>query len=388
MGCKKDSVTNRDTLGLKTATSGDVILTHNVGKFTVDLNAGNDTFDQGACTTPMVIWGGAGNDTIVASSASAADEYHGGAGTDTISYKNRTTGVTVTPDDAKHSGAAGAEDTIAADFEVLTGGSGDDTFVTIKGAGVTINGGAGTDTVDYHARTAGVTVTMANSKADDGEANCATSPSTCDNVGKDVENVIGTDFADTLTGNTLNNKFTPRAGNDTVNGGAGDDTFVATDADGNDTFNGGDGLDTMDYSGRITDLGVCVYMDNTATSGKCTIAVVSHAVSVTTAPTSGDLDKINTDVENVKGTTGDDYIVGNELANGISGMGGKDWLKGGAGNDTIDADKADGTCDKANVNVDCGGDPLDVVTCTGASGTMASGSQWTPAGTKCWQVQK
>jgi Ca2+-binding RTX toxin-like protein len=39
------------------------------------------------------------------------------------------------------------------------------------------------------------------------------------------ENVIGGDFADTLTGNTLANSLTGGGGNDTLNGGAGNDTL-------------------------------------------------------------------------------------------------------------------------------------------------------------------
>lgn len=49
LGCKV--VSTKDALGLKSATSADVKFTNTVAKFTVDLNDGDDTFDQGDCTT-------------------------------------------------------------------------------------------------------------------------------------------------------------------------------------------------------------------------------------------------------------------------------------------------------------------------------------------------
>ncbi len=308
LGCKLDA-TAGDMIGLKTATSADVTLTHSVDKLTVDLNDGDDSFDQGECTTPMVIYGGAGKDTIIASTEEtptnkatfAADVFHGGAGLDTISYAKRNTTVTLTLDGSTASGATltnpGDEGDTIDGFETVTGGSGNDTIhggadatialYTLNGGdgndtmdsvsthSVAFNGGAGTDTVTYAGRGASaVTVTMGDSLANDGIPGTDT-----DNVGSTVENLIGTDGNDTITGNSLNNKITPGKGADTVVGGAGDDTMVASEVagntDGDDTFLGGDGLDTVDYSARA--ISVCVTLDavyaNAAwtghKSGKC-----------------------------------------------------------------------------------------------------------------------
>ena len=54
-GCIK--VTGKDTLGLKTATSSDVTMVNPVSKYTIDLNDGDDSFDQGDCPTAMSITG-------------------------------------------------------------------------------------------------------------------------------------------------------------------------------------------------------------------------------------------------------------------------------------------------------------------------------------------
>ncbi len=43
-----------------------------------------------------------------------------------------------------------------------------------------------------------------------------------------IENVIGTNIGDTITGNGAANVITGRGGNDTMDGGAGNDTFVLT----------------------------------------------------------------------------------------------------------------------------------------------------------------
>ncbi len=113
----------------------------------------------------------------------------------------------------------------------LYGGGGNDTLD--GGAGVDyLDGGAGIDTVTYANSTAGVTVNLGiNTQTSAGDASS-------DWIAN-IENVIGTAFADTLTGNSSNN---------TLDGGAGDDTFVASG--GIDTIIGGAGNDVLILSGN------------------------------------------------------------------------------------------------------------------------------------------
>src|SRR6266851_6357939 len=99
---------------------------------------------------------------------------------------------------------------------VLTGGAGNDTL-TGGGGNNTLDGGSGSDTVSYAAAPAGVTVSLAGTAAN-GYGGTDTL------VG--IENVIGSGFADTLTGDAGNNVFTGGAGNDTLIGGGGTDTAI------------------------------------------------------------------------------------------------------------------------------------------------------------------
>jgi Ca2+-binding RTX toxin-like protein len=114
----------------------------------------------------------------------------------------------------------------------ISGGAGNDTLRPKRG-GVTVVGGAGTDVAGYNSGSAlhpnsGVSVTI-GSGADDGYDTLALK----DNVGGDVENVVGTNFVDHLVGNGLVNKIQALNGNDMIWGKGG-----------NDTLDGGLGVDT------------------------------------------------------------------------------------------------------------------------------------------------
>jgi Ca2+-binding RTX toxin-like protein len=248
----------------------------------------------------------------------------------------------------------------------LFGGEGNDTFKqqTAKVADI-MDGGNGTDVVDYSVRAATVTVTIGDGNANDGEAG------ELDNVGATIENVIGgsaadnisaaadltvvahtitgNDGDDTLTGGDAADILNGGKGNDTLTGGLGDDTLNGNDGDdtliggadndilngndgddvlqggtGNDTLNGGKGSDTADYSDRVA--AVTVDLD-----GSKTLAQVGVA---------GEKDIINpsassADVENLRGGGANDILTGNGVANIIWGGGGNDTIRGGNGNDSL-----------------------------------------------------
>ena len=67
---------------------------------------------------------------------------------------------------------------------------------------------------------------------------------------RDVERVIGTTAADTMTGDALDNWLSGRDGGDRLSGGAGSDAILG--GDGDDIIDGGRGSDTID-GGRGTD---------------------------------------------------------------------------------------------------------------------------------------
>src|SRR3954454_3396535 len=155
-------------------------------------------------------------------------------------------------------------------------------------------------------------------------------------------------------------------GNDTLDGKAGDDKFVA--GPNADLMTGGDGLDTVDYSGR--QIRQAVSLDDEGNDGDFT-----DLASLDTAAVSG-ADNAK-QVENITGGSGKDTLTGNDQANVLTGNGGADTLEGrggadsfngGNGNDQILArTPTQGVSDKDTL-ISCGGgqdrvvaDPEDVV---------------------------
>ena len=110
---------------------------------------------------------------------------------------------------------------------------------------------------------------------------------------------------DRLIGGSQNDYVFGEDGNDTVGGRGGDDQLW-----------GGNGIDTADYS---------------SASGNLVISLDDFAND-----TGAGTDNVHTDIENVTGGFGNDYIVGNWMANRLEGAGGTDVLLGGDGNDTLD----------------------------------------------------
>ncbi|KSB87932.1 hypothetical protein AS593_18635 [Caulobacter vibrioides] len=132
--------------------------------------------------------------------------------------------------------------------------------------------------------------------------------------GNGVGLISGGDGNDTLVGG---------AGQDQMNGDAGDDTFIV-DVDGGgeqDWYDGGDGSDTISYE-RFT---ANAYLDmrNTAGWSWAPTGVYSY----------GD---VIINIENIKGSSFNDWFCGNDLDNTISGGAGNDELHGWGGNDTIE----------------------------------------------------
>lgn len=143
----------------------------------------------------------------------------GGDGTDTIDYSGATTAVTVNLTTGEATGSKIGTDTLS-NIENITGGSANDTFTGDAGDNV-IDGGAGIDTIDYSADTDGVSVDL-----DTGEA-------TGTGIGTDtltsIENIIGGAGDDELYGNAAANSLTGGEGEDTINGGAGADHINLTE---------------------------------------------------------------------------------------------------------------------------------------------------------------
>jgi Ca2+-binding RTX toxin-like protein len=197
--------------------------------------AGNDRLSASIATgisNATTIFGDAGDDRLVGGSGPA--DLHGGDGNDTLL-----------------GGSGGARMLGEAGSDRLFGGPGNDTedggdgtdalggdpdgFDTDGGADI-LNGGPGTDSVDYYEWGGGVSVSL-DGAADDG------SPGEGDNVGSDIEQIVGSPGNDTLTGGPGPDVINGEQGNDVISGGAGNDTL--TGEAGDDRISGGPGSDTV-----------------------------------------------------------------------------------------------------------------------------------------------
>ncbi|MGH8756457.1 MAG: calcium-binding protein, partial [Burkholderiales bacterium] len=170
-----------------------------------------------------IITGNTGNNILAG--LGGADTLIGGVGTDTATYAASASGVNVSLMTGLGSGGDAEGDTLAT-IENLTGSNFNDTLEGSGGNNV-LAGGLGLDTVSYRNATAGVTVNLALTTAQN------TVGAGTDTL-SGFENLTGSAFNDTLTGTTGNNVLTGLAGNDTLNGGTGADTMIG--GAGNDIY--------------------------------------------------------------------------------------------------------------------------------------------------------
>ncbi|MFL5845963.1 MAG: lytic murein transglycosylase [Solirubrobacteraceae bacterium] len=297
-------------------------LTDGPGNDTVTGGSGNDTFIGSPGNDTLT--GGPGNDSFGDAGGAGADTLVGGLGTDTADYSGRTVPLAVRLDDVSGDGAAGESDNVRSDIEAVNGGIAADLLVggagaeTLRGNGGddifdgrggadTYAGGSGQDTADYSVRTAAVSVTL-DGTANDGE------PAELDNVGTDVDIVLGGEGADTITGHASVNELRGNGGNDTLNGGGGNDALDG--GAGADYLIGGTGTDAADYSSRAEP--ITADLNGTTGFGE-----------------SGENDTVATDVEGVWGGAGDDRLTGNAAGNVLRGNAGDDMLDGRLGADDV-----------------------------------------------------
>ena len=169
---------------------------------------GNDSLSGGGGTDALD--GGAGGDAL--SGGAGIDTLNGGDGDDWLNGSE--VGLVGGDGDDKLRGGPGAD--------VLLGGPGDDWLDGGLGPDQ-INGEDGRDTLSYEDRTNPVFVTL-NGRPDDGEDGEG------DNVGGDVEIILGGTVWDTLTGDRNANTLSAGSGEDLITGNAGPDVLNGGDA--------------------------------------------------------------------------------------------------------------------------------------------------------------
>jgi Ca2+-binding RTX toxin-like protein len=367
-----DVIDTIDVLGI-TDSAADAIAgqapdTLYLGDITEDLTvtihaSGNLSVAEGTNTVSditgmeYIVGGSADNTFVFEDNAEFAGSIEGGAGgINTIDYSAYTTGITVNMDTADESTPAGATGTLGiANIHNVIGGSGDDLIIgsagansLIGGAGNdTLQGGAGNDlleggegddvlmggddfdTISYKNASSGVTVDLGQTDAQD------TLGMGTDTL-SEVEGIIGSDHADTLTGFEVPNLIMGGAGDDEIYGGAGDDVLlgeagndiiygvedddVIEGGEGDDLLDGGEGNDTVSYLNAAS--GVTVDLSQTAAQD-------------TDGTESGDGTDTLSGFENILGSAYDDNLTGTDEANIITGGEGVDIIFGGAGDDIL-----------------------------------------------------
>ncbi|MGZ8635323.1 MAG: calcium-binding protein, partial [Solirubrobacteraceae bacterium] len=223
---------------------------------TTDLGPGTDRFTGlSSGSSADTVSGGPGTDTL--SGAVGSDGLDGGADADTLSGGSGDDLVgggdgddRVVGDDGNDvvGGGPGADQIVgSAGNDAVDGGPGDDSLevaATGAAAGVgagadDLRGGDGVDLLSYNDHTARITLTL-DEQPGDGSAGEG------DNVHGDVETVIATTLADTLTGSDLGQDLFGHGGNDTIDGGGGADFLNG--GTGDDTVSGGAGDDAVEGS--------------------------------------------------------------------------------------------------------------------------------------------
>lgn len=130
-----------------------------------------------------------------------------------------------------------------------------DFFVGSAGGRERYFGGAGIDTVSYFQSTSGVSASIRNGPVIDGEqAGYGTRGDAARDLYFSIENFIGSNHDDSLTGNNLVNQLNGLAGDDFIFGYGGNDRMKG--GAGNDTINGGAGSDFAIFSGDRADYAI------------------------------------------------------------------------------------------------------------------------------------
>jgi Ca2+-binding RTX toxin-like protein len=266
--------------------------------------------------------GGGGND-LIDGGGGGSDSLDGGTGVNTVSFASAGSGVTVGLALQGSAQATGVGLETLSNFQNLTGsafadilsgdaganvilGGGGNDVIDGHGGADTLDGGTGVNTVTYASSGSGVTVGLG-------------SPGSAQNTGvgsqtlTHFQNLIGSAYADNLSGDDNDNVISGGGGNDYLYGAGGDDTLDG--GDGNDNLNGGGGVNTVSFASSSA--GVTV-----------SLALVSAQA------TGAGVDTLS-NFQNLTGSAFADTLTGDSGANVISGGGGNDRINGGGGGDTL-----------------------------------------------------
>ena len=192
------------------------------------------------------------------------------------------------------------------DGGIDVGSDGDQDLTTTTVEAVRVYGQGGNDTIDASAYVWGP-VYLYGGGGDDTLVG-----------GSGDDTLYGNAGNDAVHGGPGNDSLLPGSGDDLVFGEAGDDTLSSDSTpDGADELYGGPGSDTLSYTTR---------------TGALTVTIGNGLPDDGEA---GELDLVDSDVENVSGGKGSDTITGSPSGNTLRGGSGNDILNGGDGIDFV-----------------------------------------------------
>ena len=353
----------------------DVILA-GAGANQLEGNDGNDELAGGAGGDTLL--GGLGDDTLRGGGGN--DVTDGGDGIDTADFSDIGAAVTAALEadgngTAEYQGPSGLivdqlisienligsanSDSLAGNDEAnllsglagadtLLGGGGDDTLIGGGGNDVT-DGGAGSDTADFS--NIGSAVTANIGAGGNGTAQYQGPPGVIVDQLISIENLVGSDNDDVLSGNVDANQLSGGEGADTLIGAGGSDSLLGAEGNdllqggvGNDSLNGGVSNDTLlGQGGADTLLGAGGLDTLIGASGSDLLQggvgndSLSGGGNDDTLLGQGGNDTLigGSGFDSLVGGTGSDLLKGGLAADVLSGSGGNDTLLGQGGNDTL-----------------------------------------------------
>lgn len=328
---------------------GDDVLNGGDGVDSLDGGEGSDVYmvasvaEQGSAVAEIADSGTAGVDELrfsstVSSTLILGSGYTGlerivvGTGMGVVAVNTATTSININVASVTNGltivGNAGANNLTGTSFgdilngdagnDVLNGGLGNDVLIGGFGAD-TLSGGDGLDTASYETATDNLFLSLSNSVAQSAGLLGADVLLSIENLstGSGSDRLIGDAFANILNGGAGNDTLDGGLGNDVLLGGLGSDSLRG--GLGDDELNGGDGVDTVSYEAATS--GVSVSLAVQDISSQNTIgAGVDRLIAI----------------ENLVGSSFNDFLVGNGMVNRIVGGLGVDVIEGGAAVDSLD----------------------------------------------------
>jgi Ca2+-binding RTX toxin-like protein len=313
-----DGGNNNDTIKVAASVMNAVTLVGGAGNDLLVGGGGDDSLSGGSGNDWVnggegsdVLTGGIGNDVYAFDNA-ASNQIDtvvelAGEGTDLLNFATLTTGVTADLNSITalatmaHRIVVGGASDQGANFENITGGSGNDTLIG-NAANNVLTGNGGNDTLSGLA---------GNDQLDGGDGN---------------DTLLGGLGSDLLKGGIGNDWLNGGDGYNTLIGGQGGDVYAFDNATTNqvDTVveQAGEGTDTLNFA-SMTDNVTANLTSDTA------LATMAHRI----VQTGGAGQAAN--FENAYGGSGTDTLIGNAANNLLMGNGGSNVLSGGGGNDEL-----------------------------------------------------